>query len=78
MSTKTLKEEHRDRISEAAAAIADWPALWRDLLKLHVAGADGRCRGCLSAVRMAPRSPCHIAAMASHAAVIFQERALRN
>lgn len=70
--------DHQDRISEAAAVIADWPSLWRELLRAHVAGPDGRCRGCASAVRIAPRSPCQTAVMAATACQIFQNRALRN
>jgi hypothetical protein len=72
------EETDRDRISEAAAVIADWPALWRELLKAHVEGPDGRCRGCATAVRITPRWPCQTAAMAAAACKIFQTRALTN
>jgi hypothetical protein len=51
-------------LAGAAAAMAAAPALSARLLELHVAGPDGRCRGCHSAVRLAPRWPCRIAACA--------------
>jgi hypothetical protein len=75
--TTAEKPAHRDRITEAAAVIADWPTLWQDLLRLHVAGADGRCRGCFSAVHPAPRVPCNIAELAAAAATISRARALQ-
>jgi hypothetical protein len=75
--TTAEKPDHRDRITEAAAVIADWPTLWQDLLRLHVAGADGRCRGCFSAVHPTPRVPCNIAELAAAAATIARARALQ-
>ena len=41
-----------------AAELAGMPEVWRALLELHVGGRDGRCRGCYSQVRVAPRWPC--------------------
>jgi hypothetical protein len=41
--------------------------LWSQLLVLHVAGPDGRCRGCPSSLNVAPRSPCRLAELAGAA-----------
>jgi hypothetical protein len=62
--------EAPDRITEAGAVIASWTRLWSQLLVRHVAGPDGRCRGCPSSVHVSPRSPCRLAelAMAAQAA----------
>lgn len=57
----------RDRITEAGAVIAGWTRLWSQLLVLHVAGPDGRCRGCPSPVSAAPRWPCRLAELAAAA-----------
>jgi hypothetical protein len=54
----------RDRITEAAAVIAGWTRLWSQLLVVHVAGPDGRCRGCWSSTHVAPRWPCRLAELA--------------
>jgi hypothetical protein len=54
----------RDRITEAGAVIAGWTRLWSQLLVVHVAGPDGRCRGCPSSLNVAPRSPCRLAELA--------------
>ncbi|MFC5235806.1 hypothetical protein [Pseudonocardia zijingensis] len=54
----------RDRITEAGAVIAGWTRLWSQLLVVHVAGPDGRCRGCPSSAHAAPRSPCRLAELA--------------
>jgi hypothetical protein len=62
--------EHRDRITEAAVVIADWTRLWTRLLAVHVAGPDGRCRGCPSEPRVAPRWPCRLAELAGTARTI--------
>lgn len=45
----------------AAVEIARMPGVARRLRALHVPGPDGRCRGCASAARMAPRWPCRLA-----------------
>lgn len=45
----------------AATEIAGIPGLADRLRRLHVAGPDGRCTGCASAPRTAPRWPCRIA-----------------
>jgi hypothetical protein len=47
-----------------AAELARAPQLCARLLAAHVAGPDGRCVGCHSAVRLAPRWPCRIATLA--------------
>jgi hypothetical protein len=57
----------RDRITEAGTVIAGWTRLWSQLLVLHVAGPDGRCRGCPSSRHAAPRSPCRLAELAAAA-----------
>lgn len=54
-------------LAHSALAIADWPQLWSRLLVAHVAGEDGRCRGCPSAVHVAPRWPCRISVLATTA-----------
>jgi len=51
-----------------AAELARTPQLCARLLADHVAGPDGRCAGCHSAVRLAPRWPCRIATLAQLAA----------
>jgi hypothetical protein len=51
-------------LAGAAAALAAAPAVSARLLEVHVEGPDGRCRGCHSAVRLAPRWPCRLAACA--------------
>ncbi|MGH3585263.1 MAG: hypothetical protein ACRDQ0_02975, partial [Pseudonocardia sp.] len=56
--------DDRDRITEAGAVIAGWTRLWTELLVVHVAGPDGRCRGCPSSTRVAPRWPCRLAELA--------------
>lgn len=48
----------------AAAAAQLAPEVGQRLLAAHVAGPDGRCAGCHSAVRLAPRWPCRLAAVA--------------
>jgi hypothetical protein len=62
-----IEGDDRDRITEAGAIIASWTRLWSRLLVLHVAGADGRCRGCPSAAHAAPRWPCRLAELAGAA-----------
>jgi hypothetical protein len=47
-----------------AAELARALQLCARLLADHVAGPDGRCVGCRSAVRIAPRWPCRIATLA--------------
>jgi hypothetical protein len=60
-----------------AAEIADRPGLWSRLLAEHTAGSDGRCRGCPSAVQLAPRSPCRIAVLAATAHAMHGGPAVR-
>lgn len=50
-----------------AVQIAAMPEVWTALLRLHVAGRDGRCRGCHSQVRAAPHWPCTLYRAAAHA-----------
>ncbi|OLT06303.1 hypothetical protein BJF90_17745 [Pseudonocardia sp. CNS-004] len=57
----------RDRITEAGAVIAGWTRLWSRLLVVHVAGPDGRCRGCPSSLHASPRWPCRLAELAGAA-----------
>jgi hypothetical protein len=63
----TIKEDDRDRITEAGAVIASWTRVWSQLLVVHVAGQDGRCRGCPGTVHAAPRWPCRLAELAGAA-----------
>jgi hypothetical protein len=71
-----IEGKSRDRITEAGAVIAGWTRLWSQLLVLHVAGPDGRCRGCPSSLSVAPHSPCRLAelAMAAQTAHRLQSR----
>ncbi|MGH8918802.1 MAG: hypothetical protein ACRD0H_10810 [Actinomycetes bacterium] len=46
-----------------AAELARSPDVCARLLVEHVAGPDGRCAGCRSAVRLSPRWPCRIATL---------------
>lgn len=46
-----------------AAELARAPAVCARLAAEHVAGPDGRCAGCRSAARLAPRWPCRIATL---------------
>ncbi len=50
-----------------AAEIAGWRRLWTSLLDEHIEDDHGRCRGCRSAVRLAPRWPCRPAVLATTA-----------
>jgi hypothetical protein len=59
-----IEGDRRDLITEAGAVIAGWTRLWAQLLVVHVAGPDGRCRGCPSSLNAAPRSPCRLAELA--------------
>jgi hypothetical protein len=63
-----------DRITEAGAVIANWTRLWSRLLVQHVAGPDGRCRGCPSSAHAAPRAPCRLAELARAAEAAHGER----
>ena len=63
----------RDRITEAGVVIAGWTRLWSQLLVVHVAGPDGRCRGCPSSQHVAPRSPCRLAELAGAAQAAYVE-----
>ena len=62
----------RDRITEAGIVIAGWTRLWSQLLVEHVAGPDGRCRGCPSSLNAAPRSPCRLADLAGAAQAAYR------
>ncbi len=62
-----IEGKARDRITEAGTVIAGWTRLWSQLMVLHVAGADGRCRGCPSSLNVAPRWPCRLAELAGAA-----------
>jgi hypothetical protein len=62
----------RDRITEAGAVIAEWTRLWSQLLVVHVAGPDGRCRGCPSSLNVAPRWPCRLAELAGAAQAAYR------
>ncbi|MHA6627984.1 hypothetical protein ACU61A_21310 [Pseudonocardia sichuanensis] len=64
----------RDRITEAGVIIASWTRLWSQLLVLHVAGPDGRCRGCPSSAHASPRSPCRLAELARAAQAAHRDR----
>jgi hypothetical protein len=57
-----------DEMTSVAAELAGAPGVCVRLLAAHVAGPDGRCVGCRSAVRLAPRWPCRLATIARLAA----------
>jgi hypothetical protein len=73
-----IEGDGRDRITEAGAVIAGWTRLWSQLLVVHVAGPDGRCRGCPGSIHAAPRSPCRLAELAGAAQTAYRARALRS
>jgi hypothetical protein len=50
-----------DLIRGAAEVLAQWPEVQARLRALHQPGPDGRCLGCRSQVRLAPRWPCVLA-----------------
>ncbi|MGE3288284.1 MAG: hypothetical protein AB7J32_19605 [Pseudonocardia sp.] len=54
-----------DRLAEAAVLLRRWPTTQARLRERHVAGPDGRCRGCSSATQPAPRWPCTLALVVS-------------
>ncbi|GAA1282028.1 hypothetical protein GCM10009609_53170 [Pseudonocardia aurantiaca] len=65
-------------LARAAGVIANSPGLWSRLLTDHVAGHDGRCRACLSQVRLAPLWPCRIAVLASTARAAHERDKITN
>jgi hypothetical protein len=70
----TIEGNGRDQITEAGAVIANWTRLWSQLLVVHVAGSDGRCRGCPGTVHAAPHWPCRLAELAGAAQAAYQAR----
>jgi hypothetical protein len=54
-------------LAGAATVLAQWPRVVARLLHEHVPGPDGRCRGCRSQVRTAPRWPCRLTLLARRA-----------
>lgn len=58
--------EHR--LTGAVGVLAQWPRVVARLLDEHVPGPDGRCRGCRSQVRQAPRWPGRLTLLARRAA----------
>jgi hypothetical protein len=60
--------DHLDQIAGMAVELAVVPGVCARLLADHVAGPDGRCAGCRSAVRLAPQWPCRLALIALLAA----------
>lgn len=55
-------------LTEAARIVGGWPRVLTRLLDTHVAGPDGRCRGCTSQVSLAPQWPCPLTEFARLAA----------
>jgi hypothetical protein len=51
-------------LRRAAEIVAGWPSVVTALTDRHVAGPDGRCRGCPSSTSAAPRWPCRLAELA--------------
>jgi hypothetical protein len=51
-------------IGEAAEIITGWPLVRERLRAAHVPDAEGRCRGCTSQTRTAPKWPCALALVA--------------
>jgi hypothetical protein len=57
-----------------AVELATMPRVWAALLELHVSGRNGRCLGCRSQVRTAPRWPCALYCAAAQARRIAAHR----
>ncbi|OZM81157.1 hypothetical protein [Pseudonocardia sp. MH-G8] len=61
----TPRPERNGRLLfEAAEIITGWPLVRARLSAAHVPDARGRCRGCTSQTRDAPRWPCALAVLA--------------
>lgn len=56
--------DERARFLAAAHEIARMPEVAASLTRAHVAGPDGRCRGCPSTRAAAPRWPCRLSTLA--------------
>lgn len=65
-------------LAGSAMVLACWPDVCARLLARHVAGPDGRCRGCPSALHVAPLSPCRIAELAATARGLHDRREERT
>jgi hypothetical protein len=63
---------------ELARALSMWPTICRSLVQEHRAGPDGRCLGCRSQVRLAPRWPCNLFALADAALRLIEQRHIRG
>lgn len=63
-------------LARCALEIAPWTRVWSRLRAEHVAGKDGRCRGCWSAARSAPRWPCRLAVLAAAARAVHDRQIL--
>lgn len=59
--------DERARFLAAAREIARMPNVVAGLQAAHIAGTDGRCRGCPSTHSVAPRWPCRLRMLADHA-----------
>jgi hypothetical protein len=80
-------QNHADHVQEDDSPQAEWgiavelaamPEVWQALLKLHVSGRDGRCRGCHSQVRTAPHWPCPLYFAAAQARRINSEQSQQS
>jgi hypothetical protein len=67
MSPETPAQRSGRLLAEAAAIVTGWPLVRDRLRAAHVPDARGRCRGCTSQTRDAPRWPCALALVAGGA-----------
>jgi hypothetical protein len=69
-----VREDEELRDWPFAVELAAMPEVWAALLRLHVGGRDGRCRGCRSQVGIAPHWPCTLYRAAAQARRIAAQR----
>ncbi len=63
---ESLAERNGRLIGEATEIISGWPLARERLRSAHVPDGSGRCRGCTTQTRTAPRWPCALAVVAGH------------
>ncbi|HEY1968873.1 MAG TPA: hypothetical protein VGH89_13065 [Pseudonocardia sp.] len=78
MTINDADEPYAFDFQAAAEIIAGWPDVHAGLLARHVAGPDGRCRGCASSVRLAPHAPCSLRRLAELASTVRASGAVRR
>lgn len=69
-ATLPSMSDERARFMAAAHEIARLPGVVGALRAAHVAGPDGRCRGCPSAHSVAPHWPCRLRLLADRASAV--------